>query len=244
MANLQLESLQDRWLGLKTKVKAAAERSGREMNDVVILAVTKNVQCEIVAQAITLGMTEIGENRVQEALEKIENLKSRGKSGSLNLNGVHFHMIGHLQSNKARKSVANFDVIQSVDHPDLAADLNRLAGEEGKKQRCLIEVKISPEPSKSGISQQEAPAFIEGFGQYQNLKLEGLMTIPPFGITPEKTREYFREFKVFFERQKKFLGENPVLSMGMTDDFEIAIEEGSTMIRVGRALFGERKRQD
>ncbi len=156
--------------------------------------------------------------------------------------GVRYHMIGSLQTNKARKAVELFDVIQSVDRPKLAQALDRIAGELGKKQRCLIEVKISNEPTKGGIALDDAPRFIDSFSLYTNLELQGLMTIGELDASADRTRESFRKMKDLFDLKKSLLGSAPVLSMGMSDDFEMAVEEGSTMVRIGRALFGERER--
>lgn len=187
---------------------------------------------ERVREAFSLGLKAFGENRVQEAEEKKQ---------LVGVPGAEWHLIGQLQTNKARKAIELFDVIQSVDRPKLAETLNRIAGELGKRQRCLIEVKVSSEQSKSGVPLNEADAFIKSFaGAYKNLELKGLMTIGELDVSAEQTRQSFRRLASQFQSNKDFFGEEPVLSMGMSDDFEIAIEEGSTMVRIGRALFGER----
>ncbi len=195
---------------------------------------TKTVPAERIHEVISLGCKDFGENRVQEAESKRSALADK-------LGGTSQHLIGQLQTNKARKAVELFDVIQSVDRPKLAVFLDRIAGELGKKQRCLIEVKISTEESKSGIPLSEAAGFIDGFSAYTNLKLEGLMTIGRLDASPEETRASFRELAGFFRSRQPLFGPTPMLSMGMSDDYEIAIEEGATMVRIGRALFGERR---
>lgn len=178
-------------------------------------------------------MRDFGENRVQEAMEKRASLAPR-------LEGTTQHLLGQLQTNKARKAVELFDVIQSVDRPRLAETLDRIAGEMGKTQRCLIEVKISSEPSKSGVPMADAGVFIDNFRGYKNLRLEGLMTIGALNVGVDETRRLFRGLNAFFMSRLDAFGSAPVLSMGMSDDFEIAVEEGSNMVRIGRALFGER----
>ena len=125
-----------------------------------------------------------------------------------------------------------------MDRPKLAQMLDRFAGEMGKRQRCLVEIKISNEESKSGVSVAEAAGFIQSFAQYKNLNLEGLMTIAPLNKDPKETRLLFRRLQQFFDEHRRYFGDIPMLSMGMTDDFELAIEEGSTMVRIGRGLFG------
>lgn len=178
-------------------------------------------------------MKDFGENRVQEAFAKRPSLER-------DFAGTRQHLIGRLQTNKARRAVGLFEVIQSVDRPKLAETLDRVAGEAGKKQRCLAEVKISTEPSKSGVPLVEAESFVEAFSRYSNLQLEGLMTIGDLNAPAEETRRSFREVARFFSDHLGSFGPSPLLSMGMSDDYEIAIEEGSTMVRIGRALFGER----
>lgn len=198
-----------------------------------LLAVTKTVSVERIREAVSLGMKDFGENRVQEAMEKRPGLSAA-------LEGTTQHLIGPLQTNKARKAMEFFDVVQSVDRPKLAETLDRIGGEMGKTQRCLVEVKIAPEASKSGVAFEEAAAFVERFSAYKNLRLEGLMTIGGLGLSVDETRAAFERMARLFGSLRSAFGPAPVLSMGMSDDFEIAIEAGSTMVRIGRALFGER----
>jgi pyridoxal phosphate enzyme (YggS family) len=228
-------TLQDRFHRIRERISRAAERSGRSGDDVTLVGAVKTLSAETIQDALEVGLRCIGDNKVQEAQNRADFL------GQFK-NRFHFehHFIGHLQSNKARKAIEIFDVIQTVDSPKLANVLNRVAGEMGKKQRCLIEVKISSEDSKSGMPFSDVENFIDSFKTYPNLILQGLMTIGALNVTPDETRQLFRNCFELFKRNKSKFYESPILSMGMTDDFELAIEEGSTMVRIGRALFGER----
>jgi len=216
------------------RIKNAAERSGRSREEIRLVAVTKTVPPSYINEAIELGIKELGESRIQEAIEKRQEIKDG------NQKAIIHHFIGSLQTNKVRKAVELFHLIQSVDRPRLAEVLNRVVREMGKIQDCLIEVKISPEPTKRGFQQLEAEAFIKNFRTYSNLRLCGLMTIAPLGLSHGETKNCFRSFYRFFDKQKDFFIDRPILSMGMSDDFEAAIEEGSNMVRIGRGLFGER----
>jgi len=199
---------------------------------VELVVVTKMMAADVINEAISEGVRAIGESKVQEFSAKIAQLNSVAP--------LEKHLIGSLQTNKVSKALELFDVIQSVDRPKLAQALNRTAAERGRQVRCLVEVKISPEDTKAGIPLAEAADFIKEFQQYSNLDCIGLMTIAPYDLPDDDTRGYFQAFKRFFDTQKLHLGAAPILSMGMTDDFEIAIEEGSTMVRIGRAIFGDR----
>jgi pyridoxal phosphate enzyme (YggS family) len=212
-------------------MKKAALRSGRAENAVQLMAVTKTVGAERINEALRLGVTMLGENRVQEAAEKKPKLTAAP---------FEFHLIGPLQTNKAKKAVELFDVIQSVDRMKVVQMLDRLAFDQGKKQKCLVEVKISREETKSGVPLADAQYFLDEFARHQNLELNGLMTIGELGVSADETRDGFRALREFFEDQQDRFTDQPILSMGMTDDFEVAIEEGSTMVRIGRGLFGER----
>ncbi|MCB4756828.1 MAG: YggS family pyridoxal phosphate-dependent enzyme [Elusimicrobia bacterium] len=218
-------------INIRERIGRAAEKTGRNGDEICLVAITKNVPAEIVLESLTYGVTDIGESRVQEAILKKEKIRP---------SNCRAHLVGSLQTNKAKKAVEIFDVIQSVDRPRLAAFLDRAAAEAEKTQRCLIEVKISPEETKSGIPLKEAPDFIRGFKEYSHLRCGGLMTIAPHGLPIDETRAAFRDFKTFFDSMKVYFEEPAVLSMGMTDDFEIAVEEGSTMVRIGRGIYGER----
>ena len=206
------------------RIHDAAAKSGRDPSSVQLIAVTKKVSVEKIREAVAAGISHIGENRLQEALAKRETLADLP---------LTWHFIGHLQTNKAKKAAEEFDWIQCVDRPELAEKLNQNAR---KTLRVLIEVKLHDEPAKSGIAEQELSGFIDQFSRWGRLELHGLMAIPPLFENPEDVRPYFRRLRGLGEEHG--LRE---LSMGMSNDFEVAIEEGSTMVRVGTALFGERK---
>jgi PLP dependent protein len=205
------------------RIHDAAAKSGRGPSAVRLIAVTKKVPVERIREAIAAGISNIGENRLQEALPK-----------RLALSDVPltWHFIGHLQTNKAKKAAEEFDWIQCVDRPELAEKLNQAAA---KTLPVLIEVKLEDEPSKSGIPEQSLRGFIDQFSGWGRLSLQGLMAIPPLFENAEDVRPYFRRLRALAEQHG--LRE---LSMGMSNDFEVAIEEGATMVRVGTALFGER----
>ena len=213
----------------------AAKKAGRPPEAIRLIAVTKTVNREIINRAIAQGLREFGENRVQEAQKKMMGDELRGEMG-----GIAWHLIGHLQKNKAKNAVSLFDMIQTVDSIELADLINRHAGDAGKTQRALIQVKLSEEAFKTGILKDNLLDTIKKIRSMEHIRIEGLMTMPPFFDDPEKTRDYFKELRAL---QEKLEGDGfslPELSMGMTNDFEVAIEEGATMIRVGTALFGER----
>ena len=207
------------------RIEAASARCGRDPNSIRLIAVTKTVSPERIREAVDCGVTDIGENRLQEALAKREVL------GDLNVN---WHFIGHLQTNKAKKVVEAFDWVHSIDRADLAEKLNEHSA--GKRLPVLLEVKLGGEPTKSGVEPDATPVLVSILRGYHNLDLCGLMTIPPYFEDPEQSRPWF---KWLHEQARVYrLSE---LSMGMSNDFEVAIEEGATMIRVGTALFGARQ---
>jgi PLP dependent protein len=221
---------------VRQKIATAAQKSGRNPQDIKLIAVTKTVPAEIVEQAIVAGVADIGENRVQEAMPKIELLKQKYPQ-------ITWHMIGHLQRNKVRQSLELFDIIQSVDSQRLAQELDKKAQELNKVIPVLIEVNISGEASKNGVPADRTIDLIESFAGLKHIRVEGLMTIPPWSEDPEQARPYFKHLKNLFE-QIKILKipqvELKYLSMGMSDDFVVAIEEGANLVRVGRAIFGKR----
>lgn len=206
---------------VEQRIAAACERAGRARSEVRLVAVTKTFPAADVDRAIAAGLTDIGENKVQEAREKQPDVASKAR----------WHLIGHLQSNKARDAVRIFDVIQTVDSFELAEKLGRAAAALGKRQDVLLQVNVGRESQKSGVAPEETAALVQQIGAIESLRVTGLMTIPPVG----EARPYFRELRAM--RDDLGLTE---LSMGMTDDFETAIEEGATIIRVGRAIFGNR----
>jgi hypothetical protein len=218
------------------KISSAAIRSGRSPFDIKLIAVTKTVDIERIKEAIDLGVRVFGENKVQEAKEKILKLKEQSPDCE-----VEWHFIGHLQKNKAKTAVQLFELIHSLDSVALAEELNKHAGKAGKIQRVLIEVKLSEEETKSGVARKDLMDIIESISEMRNLKLEGLMTIPPFFENPEMVRPYFSELRELRDAAERAGYGLPELSMGMTNDFEIAILEGATMVRIGTGIFGERR---
>jgi len=225
--------LASRLAEVRARVDRAAERSGRLPGAVTLVAVSKTVAAELVAAAAAAGQRVFGENRVQEALGKAEACGP----------GIAWHLIGHLQRNKARAAVRLFDVVESLDSPGLAAELDRRAGEEGKRLRVLVQVKLAEEATKSGVPHREAPSLIEAVSGLPHLELAGLMTIPPPPGNPEDSRPWFASLRGMRDRWDGAYcpcGTLRELSMGMSDDYEVAIEEGATIIRVGSAIFGER----
>jgi hypothetical protein len=222
---------------VQDRIDHAARRCGRSLADVTLLAVTKTVPPETVREARRCGVRLVGENRVQDAEEKKAVLSLDPFCGDL-----AWHLIGHLQTNKAKKAVALFDCVQSVDSLDLAERLDRLAAETGRTLRCLVEIKVSEEVSKFGLPPGRLDDFLDRAAEWPRLRIEGLMTIAPYFDEPERSRPYFRRVRELFEKRSGRFGPRPVLSMGMTHDFEVAVEEGSSMVRIGTAIFGERSR--
>ena len=218
------------------KISSAAIRSGRNPFDVKLVAVTKTVPVERIKAAADLGLRVFGENRVQEAQEKIAACRSQCPDCA-----IEWHMIGHLQKNKAKTAVRLFELIHSLDSIELAGLLNKHAEEAGKVQRVLIEVKLSPEETKYGVARENLMALMKSISGMKNLKLEGLMTVPPFFDNPETARPYFRNLRYLRDEAEKKGFKLPELSMGMTNDYEVAILEGATMVRIGTGIFGERK---
>ena len=219
---------------VRARIRQAAERSARKPDEIQLVAVSKTVNPELMLQAITLGIKALGENRVQEAKEKWPLIEAEMRQRA-----CQFHLVGHLQTNKAKEAVRLFDLIHSVDSERLAREIDHRAREIGKEQRVLIEVNTSKELTKFGVEPQEVQTLVNVVRSLKNLRLEGLMTIGPLGGGPRAARECFRELK---NMHHELGGAEalPILSMGMTQDFEVAIEEGATMIRVGTAIFGIR----
>jgi PLP dependent protein len=218
------------------KMSHAAMRAGRKPEDVRLVAVTKTVGIDEIRKATDIGLRVFGENKVQEAKEKISNLQLE----ILDMK-VEWHLIGPLQRNKAKYAVRLFDLIHSLASEGLAEDLNKEAGKTGKVQRVLIQVKLSEEETKNGVSEQELPLLVEKMSRFGNLKLEGLMTMPPFFDDPELARPFFRRLRELRDGLEKNGFILPELSMGMSNDYEVAIQEGATLVRIGTAIFGERR---
>jgi pyridoxal phosphate enzyme (YggS family) len=217
-------SIRDNIAAVEERIARACERAGRAREDVRLVAVSKTFPAEFVDEAIAAGITDIGENRVQEARDKKPLVRGRAR----------WHLIGHLQTNKAKDAVKLFDVIEAVDSLDLVDKLARAAEGQGKSIDVMLQVNIGDEPQKSGLARAEVDAVAKQIAGLTPLRLIGLMAIPPVG-TPDESRPYFRELR----SMRDALGLKE-LSMGMSEDFEAAIEEGSTMVRVGRAIFGSR----
>lgn len=213
------------------------ELSKNKNINVTLIAVTKTFPAEYVKEAINTGkIFDIAESKIQEALPKFEVLSN-------NLNGINKHFIGHLQSNKAKKAVLNFDLIQSLDSIELANVINRYAKEINKIQKCLIELKVSNEETKYGVSKEKIVEIYEYcIRNCENIKICGIMTIAPYFENKEQVRPYFKTANNIFLDIKNKVNDNnfKILSMGMSEDFEIAIEEGSNMVRIGTSIFGER----
>ncbi len=214
-------ALQDRWDTVRERMVLAAQRAGRRPEEITLLAVTKVFPVEVLLEAYSLGMREFGENYVQEFERKFPFVGG--------CEGARFHLIGHLQSNKAKKASEMFDVIQTVDSAKLAGRL------EGPLE-VMLEVKLSEEDSKHGAAPEELERLVAAVRATEGLTLTGLMTMPPWSEDAEVARPYFRKLRGLAERYGV-----AQLSMGMSHDLEVAIEEGSTMVRVGTALFGSRK---
>lgn len=214
-------AIRDNLAAVEARIAAACQRAGRSRSDVTLVAVSKTFPASAVDESIAAGATDVGENRVQEARDKKAAVRGNAR----------WHLIGHLQSNKAKDAARLFDVVQTVDTVSLAEKLSRAAT---APLDVLLEVNIGNEPQKAGATNADIDRLVRGVGQLPNLRLQGLMTIPPVG-TAEETRRYFRELRAM--RDVHGLRE---LSMGMSEDFEVAIEEGATIIRVGRAIFGSR----
>ena len=220
---------------IKKRIEEAAGKCGRDPSTVSLVAVSKTIPVNRVREAIEAGVTVFGENYVQEAREKFNRLATFP---------VSWHFIGHLQSNKAKYAVRLFDLIHSVDTLKLARKLNKQAQKNAKIQNILIQVNISKESSKSGADAENVLDLIDKVRHLENLSVKGLMTMPPFFNDPEKARPYFSALRNLRDRIRlKAPSEIALdeLSMGMTGDFEAAIEEGATLVRIGTAIFGERK---
>ena len=218
---------------VRSIIAEAAQQAERRLEEITLVAVSKTVPTELVRMAYNLGVTNFGENRVQEALPKI---------AAFHPVEVRWHLIGHLQSNKAGKVVGSFDCVQSVDSLHVAQALNRHAGEKGIRLPVLLQVNVSGEASKEGMSLAEAPEVARQILALPHIEIQGLMTIAPLVADPEEARPVFRGLRLLRDRLRTEL---PAcswehLSMGMTDDYRIAITEGATIVRIGRAIFGER----
>jgi len=227
-----MSTIKENLLRVTERIEKAARRVGRDPKEIKLVAVSKTVEAARVKEAIEAGVSILGENYVQEAQKKIEEI---GRP-------VSWHFIGHLQSNKAKYAVRLFDMIHSIDSLPLAQELNRRAEQADRVIKALIEVNLSGEATKFGTEEERALDIARGMVHFKSLSLEGLMTMPPYFESPEMSRPYYIQLRGLKE---KMVGEDILLkelSMGMSNDFEIAIEEGATYVRVGTAIFGEREK--
>ncbi len=227
-----VDPMAGRFQSLKQRIARTCARAGRGPDSVRLLPVTKGFPAETVMRAMALGLTEFGENRVQEAEGKIAAVTPRPR----------WHLVGHLQSNKAKRAVQLFDVIHSLDSVAIAEELAKRAVKEGRAPSCLVEVNTSGDATKYGAAPRDALSLLRRIRELASLPLSGLMTIGPLAGGPEGARASFQTLAVLKAEavREGLLGEDADLSMGMSDDFEIAIEEGSTIVRIGTALFGAR----
>lgn len=227
--------LADNLNAIRERIAVAAKRAGRDPSDVKLVAVSKTHPVETLREAMAAGATLFGENKVQEGEAKIIEI---GREAA------EWHLIGHLQSNKARKAVQFFDVIQSVDSIELAERLERICIDEGRDELSVfVQVDLAGEDSKSGIPESELPRLADYLKTCKRIRFNGLMVLPPFFDDAETTRPFFSRLRAIRDRlssQNAFSSGSGELSMGMSHDFEVAIEEGATVVRVGTAIFGQR----
>ena len=229
-----MEDIKDALTDIRERMRRAAAACHRDPDSVRLVAVSKTVPTERVLEGIQAGITILGENYVQEAQKKIEALKSYP---------VSWHFIGHLQSNKARHAIGIFDLIHSVDSFKLAKELDKRAKAAAKIQKILIQVNISGEETKSGIDPVQTLQLVRDIGELEHLSVRGLMTMPPFFNAPEQVRPYFRALKELQNRIREAAPPRVImeeLSMGMSGDFETAVQEGATLVRIGTSIFGRR----
>lgn len=226
-----MSDLADRLQEIRDRLTAAAARSGRKPEEVELLAVSKTYPVEIIQQAVDAGQVSFGENRVQEIVLKQPQLPGK----------LQWHLIGPLQSNKVRKVLPLVKMIHAVDSLDIAQDINRIAAEMGLHPKVLIEINVAAESSKHGFTASAIRAQLEALYELDRLYIQGVMCIPPFDPVPENSRRYFTMLREIRDELEKLGGAPlPVLSMGMSHDFEVAIEEGASIVRVGSAIFGPR----
>ena len=220
---------------INERIRRSALDCDRDPKSVKLVCVSKTISAPRIKDAIDAGATLFGENYIQEARDKVTSLESES---------IAWHFIGHLQSNKAKYAVRLFDLIHSVDSFKLAKEIDKQARKNQKVQSILIQVNIAKEVSKSGVSEEDAPDLIRQISQLKNISIRGLMTMPPFFNAPAKVKPYFKALRELRDRIEDMQIDNismTELSMGMTGDFETAIEEGATLVRIGTAIFGERQ---
>lgn len=216
---------------IRERISTACARAGRDVSSVELVAVSKTKPAEVIQEAVDAGQLLFGENRVQEVLLKKPVLPSK----------LRWHLIGPLQSNKVRKVLPHVEMVEAVDSLDIAKDINRIAAELGLHPKVLLEINVAVESSKHGFGAKQIREQLEALYALDRLYIQGLMCIPPFDPTPEQSRKYFVQLRTLRDELEKTGGAPlPVLSMGMSHDFEVAIEEGATLVRVGTAIFGGR----
>jgi pyridoxal phosphate enzyme (YggS family) len=227
----------DRLTEVRSRIAAAARSAGRDPSSVRLIAVSKTVPIDLIREAWLAGQRDFGENRVQEGLQKI------ATSADLE---IRWHLLGHLQTNKARKAAAAFAAIQSVDSVELLQKIDQAAGDAGKRPELLIQVDLAGETTKFGAAPGEVPKLLDAAGRMQAAQVVGLMTLPPLAAVPEDARPWFRRLRALRDEWVAIGAPASMLrelSMGMSGDFEVAIEEGATMVRIGTAIFGSRHGQ-
>ncbi len=226
-----MSTIKENLLRVTERIERAAQKAGRDPKGIHLVAVSKTVEAARIKEAIEAGVSILGENYVQEAQKKIEEI---GRP-------VSWHFIGHLQSNKAKYAVRLFDTVHSVDSLSLAEELNRRAEQEGRVIKVMVEVNLSKEATKFGTDQEKVSNLVRRIRDLKRLSLEGLMTMPPYFDSPELSRPYYTALRELKETMIKAGIPMKELSMGMSNDFEIAIEEGATYVRIGTAIFGPRQ---
>lgn len=225
------KAIKENWLDVEERI----QRANPDGKEITVIAVTKTHSIEVIEEAVDLGFTEIGENKAQEFMEKYEVLQEE--------KAINWHMIGHLQRNKVKYVIGKTKLIHSLDSLRLAKEIEKRGKSEGLVVDVLLQINVAKEDSKYGIDPEEAKEFLESIKSLKHLRIRGLMTMAPYYEDPEKTRNCFKKLKNMFEVLKKEEYNNvsmDFLSMGMSNDYEVAIEEGSNMVRLGRTLFGER----
>ena len=238
MANSSRDDVRDRLEDVRARIEQAAKRAGRSGKDITLIAIGKTHPAETLKNAVAAGVSNLGENRVQEAETKIL---------ELGRHAVRWHLVGHLQPNKARRVVRLFDVIHSLDSDSLALRLDRICLEENVQELgVLVQIDLGQEATKTGVTQEDLPTLLETLRRCPRLRFEGLMTLPPYFEDPERVRPYFRLLRELRDqlRERGYFSSSGELSMGMTHDFEVAIEEGATMVRIGTAIFGDRSKNN
>jgi len=231
--NLNYDYIKENIEAVRKKIESAALRAGRNPQEIQLIAVSKNVGCDRIKEAFRCGITDFGENRVQELCEKYDILNE----------DYNWHMIGHLQTNKVKYIIDKVRLIHSLDSLELAREIQKRAEKADKTVNVLVQVNIAEEESKFGISRDEALKFVKEVSRMENIKVKGLMTIAPFTSEPESIRWVFSDLrKLLIDIRQENIDniDMECLSMGMSNDFEVAIEEGSNMVRIGTALFGKR----